>query len=161
MHRFLRICSRLAVLSAGSALCVGAETPAGASHAALSSELGRIREVSMGSDWAWQRLRELTHRVGPRLAGSVGQAAAIKQVAATMRELGAQVTLQPTKVPHWVRGEERGELTDYPGRPDGLTQHLHLTALGDSGATPVAGLEARVIVVHDFADLHAHAAQVR
>ena len=60
-----------------------------------------------------------------------------------------------------MRGEEHADLTEYPGRPDGLTQHLHLTALGSSGATPVAGLEARVIVVHDFDDLHARGAQVR
>ncbi len=127
----------------------------------LAATLARVRNTAMSTDWAWQRLEELTDRIGPRPAGSAGQAAAIAQVAAAMRALGAQVTLQPTKVPHWVRGEERGELTEYPGRPDGLKQRLHLTALGASGATPKEGLEAPVIVVHDFDHLHALGAQVR
>jgi carboxypeptidase Q len=158
--------SRTALTVACAALCVGsafaADTPGGrAANAAMADTLARVRNAAMSSDWAWQRLEELTDRVGPRPAGSAGQAAAITQVAAAMRGLGAQVILQPTKVPHWVRGEEHADLTEYPGRPDGLTQHLHLTALGSSGATPVAGLEARVIVVHDFDDLHARGAQVR
>ena len=127
----------------------------------MADTLARVRDAAMSSDWAWQRLEELTDRVGPRPAGSAGQAAAIMQVAAAMRGLGAQVTLQPTKVPHWVRGEERADLTEFPGRPAGLTQHLHLTALGSSGATPASGLETQVLVVHDFDDLHARGAQVR
>ena len=127
----------------------------------MADTLARLRDAAMSSDWAWQRLEELTDRVGPRPAGSAGQAAAIMQVAAAMRGLGAQVTLQPTKVPHWVRGEERADLTEYPGRPAGLSQHLHLTALGSSAATPAAGLEAQVLVVHDFDDLRARGTQVR
>jgi hypothetical protein len=82
-------------------------------------------------------------------------------MADAMRALGARVTLQPAKVPHWVRGEERAELIRYPGRPEGITQHLRLTALGGSSATPAAGLEAAVLVLRDFDDLKAHAAEVR
>jgi carboxypeptidase Q len=115
----------------------------------------------MSSDWAWQRLSELTDRIGPRLSGSPQLAAAIGQLADAMRSLPAQVTLQPVKVPHWVRGEERAELIDYPGRPDGVTQRLQLTALGSSSATPAGGLTAPVIVVHDFAELQHRSAEVR
>jgi hypothetical protein len=158
--------SRAAVTIACAALYAGlapaADTPSvPPTQASTAETLMRVRDAAMSSEWAWQRLEELTDRVGPRSAGSPGQAAAIAQVAAAMRALGAQVTLQPTKVPHWVRGEERADLTEYPGRPQGLTQHLHLTALGGSGATPAAGLEAPVLVVHDYDDLHAHASQVR
>ena len=149
-----------AVLYAGSS--VAADAPVGlAADATMADTLARIRAAAMNSDWAWQRLEELTDRIGPRPAGSVQQAAAILQVAAAMRGLGARVTLQPTKVPHWVRGEERAELTEYPGRPEGVTQRLRLTALGGSAATPAAGLEARVMVVHDFAELRARGAQAR
>jgi hypothetical protein len=124
--------------------------------------LAQIRDAAMGSDWAWKRLEELTDRIGPRLSGSPQYAAAVSQVASAMRTLGgAEVRLQPVKVPHWVRGEERAELVEYPGRPAGITQHLHLTALGGSSATPALGLTARVIVVHDFDELKAHAAEVR
>ena len=132
-----------------------------AADAVASATLVRIRTAAMSSDWAWQRLVDLTDKIGPRPAGSVQQAAAITQLAAAMRALGARVTLQAAKVPHWVRGEERAELIEYPGRPDGVTQLLRLTALGDSSATPAAGLEARVIVVRDFDDLRARAAEVR
>lgn len=127
----------------------------------MAETLARLRNAAMSSDWAWQQLEALTDRVGPRPAGSAGQAAAVVLMAGAMRALGAQVTLQPTKVPHWVRGEEHADLTEYPGRPDGLKQHLHLTALGSSAATPATGLEAPVIVIHDFEDLHARAAQIR
>jgi len=156
----------LLAIAAGAALSLGrlgaaadamAETPV---DPMLAAALARVRDAAMGSDWSWQRLQELTDRVGPRLSGSPGHAAAIAQVAAAMRSLGAEVRLQPVKVPHWVRGEERAELIDYPGRPPGVTQTLHLTALGGSSATPAAGLSARVIVVHDFDQLQARSAQI-
>ena len=102
--------------------------------------LGKIRDAAMQDDWAYQRLEDLTDLVGPRLSGSAGAAAAVEQVADAMRKLGAKVTLQPVKVPHWVRGEEKGEIVDYKGRPANVTQKVVLTALGGSGATPANGL---------------------
>lgn len=122
--------------------------------------LGRLRDAAMASDWAWQRLADLTDQVGPRLSGSPGLEAGIQQVAAALRSLGAEVHLQPAKVPHWVRGLEQGEIVEYAGRPAGLVQKLALTALGNSAATPAAGLTARVLVVHDFDELKAHAKEV-
>ncbi len=142
-------------------LCVRADAPAQSPvDAASSATLGHIRAVAMSSDWSWKQLEDLTDQIGPRLSGSPQQAAAITQVAAAMRALGAQVTLQPAKVPHWVRGEERAELTKYSGRPADVTQRLHLTALGGSSATPASGLEARVVVVRDFDELHARAGEI-
>jgi carboxypeptidase Q len=142
--------------------CRADEAPGGPQpDPAVVAAMVRIRDAAMDSDWAWQRLEELTDRIGPRLSGSPQHAAAIAQVATAMRALGAAVRLQPTKVPHWVRGEEHAELTDYPGRPPGLTQVLHLTALGGSSATAAGGLNARVIVVHDFDELRARSAEVR
>jgi hypothetical protein len=143
-------------------MCVRADTPAPAAiDPAALAVLAQVRNAAMNSDWAWKRLEDLTDKIGPRLSGSTQQAAAIAQVADAMRALGAQVTLQPAKVPHWVRGEERAQLTDYPGRPEGVTQPLHLTALGGSSATAASGLEARVIVVRDFDELRAKAGEVR
>lgn len=77
--------------------------------------LARIRDAAMTSDWAFQRLTDLADTIGPRLSGSAGAAAAVAQVAESLRGTGLQVRLQPVKVPHWVRGEERGELVDYAG----------------------------------------------
>jgi hypothetical protein len=162
-HR-LRALGALAAASATvfTLACRAADAPgAPPADPAVLAAMARIRDAAMDSDWAWQRLEELTDRIGPRLSGSPQHAAAITQVATAMRALGAEVRLQPVKVPHWVRGEERAELIDYPGRPPGLTQALHLTTLGGSSATAAGGLNARVIVVHDFDELRARSAEVR
>jgi hypothetical protein len=123
--------------------------------------LAKVRDTAMQSDYAYQRLEDLTDLVGPRLSGSAGAAAAVTQVADELRKLGAKVTLQPVKVPHWVRGAETGEVVDYQGRPAGVTQKVVLTALGGSGATPAGGITAEVIVVRTFEELKARAAEVK
>jgi hypothetical protein len=138
---------------------------AGAAFAAAPGNdpaaLAKIRDTAMGTDYAYQRLEDLTDLVGPRLSGSAGAAAAVQQVADELRKLGAKVTLQPVKVPHWVRGAEAAELVDYKGRPAGVTQKVVLTALGGSGATPPGGITAEVVVVHSFDELKAHGAAVK
>ncbi|MDB5746261.1 MAG: peptidase [Massilia sp.] len=123
--------------------------------------LAKIRDTAMASDYAWERMADMTDLIGPRLSGSAGAAAAVTQVADAMRKLGAKVTLQPVKVPHWVRGLETGELIEYRGRPAGISQRVVLTALGGSGATPAEGLIAQVIVVSGFDELKARANEVK
>ncbi|HJV03617.1 MAG TPA: M20/M25/M40 family metallo-hydrolase [Burkholderiaceae bacterium] len=150
------------VLSMLAGCLLGAAAlPALAAAANDSATLAAIRERAMQDSWAYERLADLTDLVGPRLSGSPGAAAAVEQVADAMRKLGAKVTLQPVKVPHWVRGAESAELVEYAGRPAGITQRVVLTALGGSGATPAAGLTAPVLVVHSFDELQAHAAEVK
>ena len=134
--------------------------PASAAASDTAATLARIRSAAMASPWAMQQLTTLTDTIGPRISGSPQLDAAIEQVAVAMRALGAQVRLQPAKVPHWVRGAEQAELTDYPGRPAGLSQRLHVTALGFSGATAPEGLNARVVVVQDFDELQRRASEV-
>jgi carboxypeptidase Q len=123
--------------------------------------LAKVRDAALTSDYAYQRLEDLTDLVGPRLSGSPGAAAAVTQIAGELRKLGAKVTLQPIKVPHWVRGAEAAALVDYQGRPEGVSQKIVLAALGGSGATPAAGLTAQVIVVRSFDELKARAAEVK
>ena len=123
--------------------------------------LAKIRDTAMASDYAWERMADMTDLIGPRLSGSAGAAAAVTQVAEAMRKLGAKVTLQPVKVPHWVRGVETGELVEYRGRPAGITQRVVLTALGGSSATPADGLNAQVVVVSSFDELKARANEVK
>jgi carboxypeptidase Q len=138
---------------------------AGAAHAASPGNdpaaLAKIRDAALQSDYAWDRMADMTDLIGPRLSGSPGAAAAVTQVAEAMRKLGAKVTLQPVKVPHWVRGQESAELVEYRGRPAGISQRVVLTALGGSGATPAAGLTAPVIVVTSFDELKARASEVK
>ncbi len=122
--------------------------------------LARIRDAAMQSDWAYQRLADLTDKIGGRLSGSPQAEAAVEQVAAAMRTLGLRVELEPIKVPHWVRGEERAELVAFPGQVKGLTPRVALTALGNSSATPPQGLRAEIVIVKNFEELHAKAASI-
>ena len=58
-------------------------------------------------------------------------------------------------VPHWVRGEERGDIVEFIGMAAGTTQKLTLTTLGGSVATPANGLTAEIVVVSSFDELNA------
>ena len=157
MSRCIRRLPILTVLAA--ALLAG--PAAAASPGNDPAALAKIRDTAMNSDYAWERLADMTDLIGPRLSGSAGAAAAVTQVAEAMRKLGARVTLQPVKVAHWVRGQETGELVDYQGRPAGLSQRVVVTALGGSGATPAAGLTAPVLIVRSFDELKASSAEVK
>jgi hypothetical protein len=154
------------LLSGSAVLLLWVATPGAAVGATVPeapvdpATLSRIVVAAMQGDWAYDRLADLTDLVGPRLSGSPQLEIAVQQVADVMRGLGAAVMLQPARVPHWVRGEERGEIVAYPGMPTGLTQRLHLVALGESGATAPSGLTARVVVVHDFDELKARAPEI-
>jgi carboxypeptidase Q len=142
-----------------------ASSAAAADQAVTGAEtlasLARIREAGMSDDWAYRRLADLCDKVGPRLSGSRQAEAAVEQIAAALRGSGFRVVLQPVKVPHWVRGEEQAQIIEYPGRPAGVTQQLHLTTLGGSIATPPQGISAQVLVVHSFDELGEREAQAR
>jgi Zn-dependent M28 family amino/carboxypeptidase len=76
-------------------------------------------------------------------------------VAAEMRKLGLDVHLEPAQVSHWIRGEEKAQLVEYPGQTPETTQRIVLTAISGSSATPADGITAEVVVVHNFAELTA------
>ena len=113
----------------------------------------RLRDAALVDDYALKELRHLTDNIGPRLSGSPQAQQAVEYVAAEMRALGAQVQLEKTTVPHWIRGTETGALIAWPGQTPGTTQKIVLTALGPSVATPPQGLEADVIVANSFDEL--------
>ena len=115
----------------------------------------QLRDAAMKSDYAYDELEHLTDNIGPRLSGSPQAQKAVEWVAAEMRKLGAEVTLEKAPVPHWVRGVETGELTKWPDQATGTTQKIVLTALGGSVATPAQGITADVIVADNWKELHA------
>jgi Zn-dependent M28 family amino/carboxypeptidase len=125
----------------------------------LRAQLDKIRDAALASDYAYTRLGHLCDNIGPRLAGSPQAQFAAEYVAEEMRRLGLKVALEKVVVPHWVRGAESGELTEYPGQAPGTAQKILLTALGGSTATPAAGITADVVVARDFADLEARGRQ--
>ncbi len=129
--------------------------PPGVWSDAQLATMAHIRDAAMQDSYPVTELRHLTDNIGPRLAGSPQAQKAVEYVADEMRALGAEVTLEKTMVPHWVRGEETGQLISWPGQTPDTKQKIVLTALGGSVATPPSGLEAPVVVVNSFAELKA------
>jgi len=121
----------------------------------LLEELSAIKTAALADDYAFHQLSHLTENIGPRPTGSLQAKAAVDYVAAELRQLGLDVQLEEVKVPHWVRGAETAELTEYPGQAVGTTQRVVLTALGGSTSTPADGVTAEVVVVDNFDELKA------
>lgn len=121
----------------------------------LLDQLAAIKSAALSDDYAYRQLAHLTENIGPRLSGSLQANAAAEYVANELRQLGLEVKLEPVKVPHWVRGAETAELTDFPGQAADTRQKIVLTALGGSVATPADGLNAEVVVVNNFDELKA------
>jgi carboxypeptidase Q len=116
----------------------------------------RLISLAQKDSMAWNRLAELTDRYGPRPSGSQNLERAIDWIVAQMKKDGFdRVYTEPVMVTHWVRGAESAELV----RP--RAKKLNILGLGKSVGTPAGGITAPVLVVKDFADLRAHAAQAK
>lgn len=132
-----------------------ATAPAAVFSTELRDQLQALRDAALTSDYAWHQLEHLTENIGPRPAGSPQAQAAAEYVAAEMRKLGLEVRLEPAQVSHWIRGEERAQLVEYPGRVPDTSQRIILTTLSGSSATAAEGITADVVVVHSFDELTA------
>ncbi|MGH7623401.1 MAG: M20/M25/M40 family metallo-hydrolase [Gemmatimonadaceae bacterium] len=123
---------------------------------AQSTPAERLIAGAMKDSAAYNRLAELVDTFGPRPVGSASLERAIDWIVAQMKRDGLEnVHTEPVMAPHWVRGQESATLlAPYRGP-------LHILGLGRSVGTPAAGITAPVLVVHDFAELHAHAAQAK
>jgi carboxypeptidase Q len=121
----------------------------------LTEQLQALRDAALSSDYAWRQLAHLTENIGPRPAGSPQAEAASEYVAAELGKLGLEVHLEPARVSHWIRGEEKAELIEFPGQAPQTTQRIVLATLSGSSATPAEGIIADVIVVHSFEELTA------
>src|SRR5215475_9733717 len=119
------------------------------------SEIKKVQQAALGSNYAYDQLGHLCNNIGPRLSGSPQAQAAVQYVAAELRKLGLEVKLEKVMVPHWVRGQETAELTEFAGRAPNTAQKVVLTALGGSVATPKEGITAEVVVVNNFDELQA------
>lgn len=125
----------------------GAWTPA------QIATMERLRDAALSDPYALAELRHLTDNIGPRISGSPEAQQAVEYVAAEMCALGAEVQLEKTSVPHWVRGAETGELMKWSRQAPDTVQKIVLTALGGSIATASEGLTAGVVVANSFDDL--------
>ena len=100
---------------------------------------------------AYENLKYLCKKVGPRLSGSAGAQKAVAATVRMLKEAGADtVYLQPCMVPHWVRGEKE---TGYIQIAGGIKYPLNLCALGNSEGTGKKGISASVVEVRSFEEL--------
>src|SRR6266498_4809025 len=127
-------------------------TPAVFSPPTLT-ELKRLQQTALTSDYAYRQVAHLANNIGPRLSGSAQAAKAVEYVASELKAIGCEVQLEKVMVPHWVRGDEAAALVQFPGQAQGTTQKIVLCALGASVATPPDGIEAEVIAVRNFDEL--------
>ena len=106
-----------------------------------------LRDTAMAGSDAYALVESLTTEVGPRLAGSPGDAAAVAWAKAKFEALGFdRVVLEPVTFPVWRRGAESAQvLAPFP-------QPLHITTIGGSVGTGGKPLEADVV---EFATLDA------
>jgi carboxypeptidase Q len=104
-----------------------------------------IRDAARADNMSYKILESLTTEVGPRMAGSPGDARAVAWAEAKFKELGFdKVWKEPVTFPAWKRGVERAEIT----AP--FQQPLVITALGNTVATPDQGITAELA---EFASL--------
>jgi hypothetical protein len=107
----------------------------------------RLRAEGLAGSGAYALVESLTTEVGPRMAGSPADAAAVKWAQEKFKALGFdRVYTQAVTFPAWRRRHERAEvLAPFP-------QPLHVTALGHTVGTGATPLEAEVV---EFANLDA------
>lgn len=137
--------TRRLLLAAAAALALPAPVGAQTMDPAL------LRDAALKDDeLAWNITEGLTTEVGPRLAGTEDEARARSWAVTRLTALGFRnVRIETFMMPTWVRGAETAEVVlPFP-------QKLRLTALGNSGATPAAGLTAQVAYFASLADLQA------
>lgn len=133
-----------ALLSFASLAASPALTPADLAAAAA------LRERALKGTEAWDTVAALATEIGPRLAGSEGDRAAVAWALDKMKAAGfTNVRAQDVLVPHWIRGSIEVAIAEpWP-------QTLVGVALGGSVGTPDEGIEADVVQVPDLDALKA------
>ena len=139
----------LAVLAASTlSVPLMAQRTAPPAPAPVDAKVAALRDAALKDDVAYDIVEGMTTEIGPRLAGTEAEARARAWSVTKLKALGFKnVRIEPYQMPVWVRGVETGSiLSPFP-------QALKLTALGNSGATPAAGLTAPVVVFRTYGDL--------
>ena len=141
---------RACTLAFALAMLVAAPTQAAQPTRIAASALTQaasLREAALHDPTAWKVLESLTTEVGPRMAGSEGDARAVAWAQAKFRELGYdKVWIEPVTFPRWVRRSESLAVLGTHAQP------LRITALGGS---PGGTVEGEVVRFADLAALQA------
>lgn len=135
-------------LSALAVLLLSAAAAAQPLPEKLRDSAAALRDTALAGTPAYDIVESLTMEVGPRMAGSPGDRAAVAWAVAKLEELGlANVRTQEVEVPHWDRGTLSVTLLGANPVP------MAATSLGGSVGTGEAGLEAGVVRVTGLEDL--------
>jgi hypothetical protein len=116
---------------------------------AVDPKIAALQAKAMADDTGYAIVEGLTTEIGPRPDGSDQEARARDWAVAKLKALGFRnVHIEPYALENvWQRGAETAEVVaPYP-------QPLRLTALGNSGATPPAGLTLPVAYFASINDL--------
>lgn len=109
-----------------------------------------LRDRALSGTSAYEHVTSLVTEVGPRSAGSSGDAAAVRWALNKLGSLGfSNVRTQDVLVPHWVRGHAEVTLAGPVPQP------LVAVALGGSVGTADDGIEAPVLEVASLDALNA------
>ncbi|MFS0770956.1 M28 family peptidase [Sphingomonas sp. 1P08PE] len=154
------------LLLAATAAPAAAQAPAGATRppeappitrpratplpVAVDAKVAALRDKALQDGVAWAITEDLTTEIGPRMTGGSQRQAAARDWAVTrLKALGFRnVRIEPYTLANvWERGVETAEVVGDHAQP------LRLTALGNSGATPAAGLTAPIAYFASLNDL--------
>jgi hypothetical protein len=145
---------RLASLSMNTRLLLAALAALALPFPALAQtapDIAKMRDAALKDDTvAWDIVEGLTTEIGQRLAATEAEARARAWAVKKLTALGFQnVHIETYKMPLWLRGAETAEVVGP------FAQKLTLAALGNSGSTGPAGIEADVAYFPTLADLQA------
>ena len=139
------------LLAAASTLFLSPSLALGAPASPDSAAVASIRDKALQSDgFAYDIVEGLTTEIGPRQGGTEAEARARTWSVSKLKALGFDnVRIEEYQMPTWVRGEETASIVaPFP-------QKLAIAALGNSGSTGEAGLEAEIIYLPTIDDLRA------
>lgn len=150
--------SVLVALAAGTTASGQSAPPQAAPADPRVAFVDRLTAAGLRTLGAYDTLGRLLS-AGPRPTGSPAADKAVALMAKHMRALGFEnVRTEPTTVGHWVRGPiETGAILS---RSAGRTP-VKVRALGNSIATPPAGITAGLLEVHSLPELEQLSAQAK
>lgn len=112
----------------------------------------KIYDEALGKGQSYEMLEHLCTKIGPRLSGSPGAAAAVEWSRQVMHAYGFDsVWLQPVMVPHWVRGKK--EIGRIVNSKKLGSEAVNICALGGSVGTGAGGVLANVVEVKTWDEL--------
>ena len=137
----------MAAPALGAGLTAAAQPDAAFTEADLA-HARLLRERGLQSALAYELTGSLVREVGPRAAGSPGDAKAVQWALARLKALGfANVRAEPVPLVVWQRGATTAQVV----APQ--SHALVVTALGNTVGTADAGVEAEVAYYADFESL--------